>query len=115
MHAYTVLGLVLAVFFGALGSAKVMAVPAMRARAAHLALPVKVYRGIGSLELAGAAGMLVGIAVPALGALAAVGLLLLLAGALVAHVRNHDRVQEMSAAVVSAVLVALYLGLVAVA
>ena len=111
MHAYTVLALILALFFGALGFAKLLAVPQMRLRAAHLGLSVDTYRGIGVLELAGGAGLLVGLAVSALGRLAAVGLLLLLAGALVSHVRNHDKPREMTAAVVAAALVALYLGL----
>jgi hypothetical protein len=111
MHAIAILALALTLFFGALGCAKVLALPPMRRRAAHLGLSVTAYRGIGVLELAGAAGLLLGLAVRPLGGLAAVGLLLLLAGALVAHLRSRDRVQEMTPALVSAVLVALYLGL----
>ena len=109
MHAYSVLALVLALFFGALGTAKVRAVPAMRARAAHSGLSVDTYRGIGVLELAGSAGLLVGLGVAVLGRLAAVGLLLLLAGALATHLRNHDAPRHMAAAIVAAVLVAAYL------
>ena len=67
--------------FFALGSAKVLALAPMRARAAHLGFSTDAYRAIGALEIAGAAGVLLGLAVPPLGALAAVGLLLLLAGA----------------------------------
>ena len=112
MHAITVLTLVLALFFGALGCAKVLALPPMRLRAEHLGFSVDAYRAIGALEVAGAAGLLVGLTASALGGLAAAGLLLLLAGALVTHLRSRDRVREMTPAVVSAALVVLYLVLV---
>jgi DoxX-like family len=45
---------------------------------------------IGALELAGAAGLLVGLRVPAIGIAAGVGLALLMAGAIGAHVRTGD-------------------------
>lgn len=45
---------------------------------------------IGVLELAGAAGLLVGLWVPAIGVAAAVGLALLMAGAIGAHLRASD-------------------------
>ena len=115
MHAYLIPGVVLAIFFGALGTAKVLALPPMRQRAAHLGYSVRSYRAIGVLELAGAAGLLVGLAVPPLGALAAVGLLLLLAGAMVSHLRSHDSLRELTPAVLAAGLVAVYLVLVVTA
>lgn len=111
MHALSVLSLVLALFFAALGIAKVLALPPMRRRAQHLGLTVTTYRGIGALELAGAAGILVGFVVKGLGALAALGLLLLLCGALVTHVRSRDRLQETAPAIIAAALVAAYLAL----
>lgn len=111
MHAITLLAILLALFFGAVGAAKLLALQPMRRRAAHLGFSVGVYRFLGGLEVAGAAGLLVGLAVPALGGLAAAGLLLLLAGALVTHVRSRDHVQEMAPAVVAAGVVALYLAL----
>ena len=46
---------------------------------------------------------------PLLGGLAGVGLLLLLAGAVVTHLRNDDGPREVAPAVVCAVLVAGYL------
>jgi hypothetical protein len=49
------------------------------------------------------------LAVPVLGFLAGVGLLLLLAGALVTHVRNRDRGSDLVPALVCAALVAGYL------
>lgn len=45
---------------------------------------------IGALELAGAAGLLVGLWVPAIGIAAAVGIGLLMAGAIGAHLRASD-------------------------
>jgi uncharacterized membrane protein len=81
----------------------------MRELAAHAGFSVAAYRGIGALEVAGAAGLLLGLTVPLLGASAGVGLLLLLAGAVITHVRNRDGVRELAPAVVCAVLVAGYL------
>ena len=43
------------------------------------------------LELAGAAGLLVGLGVPALGVAAAIGVILYFVGAVVTHVRAHDK------------------------
>jgi DoxX-like family len=42
------------------------------------------------LKIAGAAGLLIGIAVPGLGVAAAIGLVLFFVGALTAHLRVHD-------------------------
>jgi hypothetical protein len=51
MNATTVLAVVLVVAFAALGSAKLAAVPAMRARADHVGMSVAAYRRIGLLEI----------------------------------------------------------------
>jgi hypothetical protein len=45
---------------------------------------------LGFLKLAGAVGLLIGIAVPALGVAAALGLVLFFIGAIAAHIRAHD-------------------------
>jgi uncharacterized membrane protein len=68
----------LAVLFVLLGVSKLLALPHMRELAAHAGFSVAAYRGIGALEVAGAAGLLLGLTVPLLGACAGVGLLLLL-------------------------------------
>jgi hypothetical protein len=109
-----VTGLVTAVFT-VLGTAKVLAVPRMRALAAKAGFSTAAYRRIGVLELAGAAGVAFGTVVPLLGVLAGAGLLLLLAGALVTHVRHGEGRREYAPAAVSAVLVAGYLAAVAAA
>jgi hypothetical protein len=45
---------------------------------------------LGFLKLAGALGLLIGIALPALGVAAAIGLVLFFVGAIVTHVRAQD-------------------------
>lgn len=102
----TMLAGVLVLAFGVLGTAKLAAVPAMRERATHLGFSADAYRGIGALEILAVAGILVGAAAPAVGLVAGVGLIVLLVGALVAHVRNGDGVKEFAPAVILA-LVAL--------
>ena len=109
MNVSIVLAALVAVIFTALGAAKILAVPPMQARAAHVGFSVAAYRRIGVLEVAGAAGVLIGLIRPLLGGMASVGLLLLLAGALVTHLRNHDGPRELAPAVVCVVLVAGYL------
>jgi hypothetical protein len=98
-----------AAVFLALGSAKVFALAPMRVRAAHLGFSTGSYRAIGTLEIAAAAGVLLGLVAPLIGGLAGIGLLLLLGGAVVAHLRNGDRPLLLAPAVVAALLVVAYL------
>jgi hypothetical protein len=86
-----VLAVAVIVIFALAGIAKVAAVPPMRAAANHLGFTVAQYRVIGALEVAGAVGVAAGPAMPLLGIAAAVGLILLLLGAVVAHVAKRDR------------------------
>lgn len=100
MNTTVVLAGLLVVAFAALGSAKLAAVPVMRAKAAHVGFSVSAYRGIGLLEVLAVLGILVGAAVPVIGAMAATGLVVLLGGAVVAHLRNGDGLRELAPAVV---------------
>jgi len=100
MNPTSVLAGLLVVAFAALGSAKLAAVPAMRTRAEHVGFGVSAYRRIGALEVLTVVGLLVGAFVPVIGALAAAGLLMLLGGAFVVHLRNGDGVREIAPAVV---------------
>jgi hypothetical protein len=109
MPALLATALPIAAVFLAFGSAKVLALAPMRARAAHLGFSTNSYRAIGTLEIAGAAGVLLGLVAPPLGALAAAGLLLLLAGAVLAHLRNRDQPRLLAPALVAGLLVAAYL------
>ena len=106
-----VLGALLALGFLVLGLAKALALPAMRERAAHLGFSVGAYRRIGMLELLGAAGVLLGLALPAIGLLAAAGLLVLLGGALFAHARHRDPLNTAAPALLFGAVDVAYLGL----
>ena len=100
------------VAFAAAGSAKLAAVPAMRARAEHVGFSVAAYRRIGLLEVLGVLGLLVGAFVPIIGALAGAGLLMLLGGACIAHLRKGDGLREMAPAVVLGLVTVSFLLLV---
>ena len=100
MNPTSILAGLLIVPFAALGSAKLAAVPAMRAKAQHVGFSVSAYRRIGVAEVLAVIGLLVGAFVPVVGALAAAGLLMLLCGACVAHLRNGDGLREIAPALV---------------
>jgi hypothetical protein len=108
----TILAALLVVAFAVLGSAKLAALPAMRTRAEHVGYSVRAYRRIGALELLGVAGVLVGAAIPAVGAAAGLGLVLLLGGAVLTHLRNGDGPKEVAPAVVLGAITAGYVALV---
>lgn len=105
----TIIAALLVVAFAILGSAKLAAVPAMRARAEHVGFSVGAYRRIGALELLGVAGLLAGAELAAVGILAGAGLLILLAGAVGTHVRNGDGPREVAPAVVLGMVTVSYL------
>lgn len=107
--ATTILPVLLALAFAALGTAKVRAMPAMRELAAEAGFSTAAYRRIGLLELAAAIGLLLGLLQPLIGALAAIGLLFLLTGAVVVHVRKGAGPRKAAPALVCALLVAAYL------
>ena len=109
MNASITLAVLITLIFGLLGTAKIMAVPPMRYLASEAGFSVDAYRGIGVLEVAGAVGVALGLAVPLLGRVAAVGLLLLLAGALITHIRQGDGPRKYAPVIVCGVLVAGYL------
>jgi hypothetical protein len=112
MNPTSILAGILVVAFAPVGTAKLAAVPAMRAKAEHVGFSVTAYRRIGLLEVLGVGGLLVGAFVPLIGALAAVGLLLLLGGAVVAHARGGDGIREIAPAVALALVTLSYLLLV---
>lgn len=58
--------------------------------AAHFGYSGNAYRAIGALEVAGAVGLLVGLWVSALGVAAGIGLVLMMVGAVVVHLRAKD-------------------------
>ena len=68
-----------------------------------------VWRAIGVLELAGVAGILLGLAVPALGMVAGIGLALLMIGAAATRLRVRDPIAAVAGDVAVLALVVLYL------
>ena len=110
MTAVIVLAVLVAVVFGMLGLAKVLAVPRMRVLASKAGFSTAAYRRIGVLELAGAAGVALGLVVPLLGVLAAAGLLCLLAGALTVHLRRREAMSAVMSEVMPAVVCAVLVG-----
>ncbi|MFF4691890.1 DoxX family protein [Streptomyces sp. NPDC001307] len=84
------LAVALALVFLPLGLTKIAAVPFMRQAAAHLGMTTGLYRIVGTLEVAGAVGLLLGLTSPPLGVTAAAGLALLMAAATVVHLRHGD-------------------------
>ena len=102
------LAVLVTLIFALLGTAKIMALPPMRHLAAEAGFSVDAYRSIGVLEVAGAAGVALGLAVPLLGGVAAAGLLLLLAGALITHVWQGHGPRKYAPVIVCGVLVVGY-------
>jgi uncharacterized membrane protein YphA (DoxX/SURF4 family) len=88
--ATIVLSVLLAAAFLGSGVAKLAAVRRSIEIRDRLGVAAGLWRGIGILEVAAAVGLAVGVAVPVLGIAAAVGLLLLLIGAIGTHTRSHD-------------------------
>lgn len=56
-----VMFVVLALLFAGIGGAKIAQLPSMRASAAHLGYSPRAYQAIGALEVAGAAGLILGV------------------------------------------------------
>jgi hypothetical protein len=101
--------LIVGVVFVVSGIAKVLAVPVMRAAAAHHGLTVAQYRIVGALELAGVVGLIAGFALPPLGIAAAIGLILLLLGAAAAHLKERDPLPRVLFPLLVAGITAVYL------
>jgi DoxX-like family len=80
----------LAIGFLAAGSIKVIGTKTSIQMRDHVAVAAALWRVIGALELAAAAGLVAGLFNPALGVAAAIGVSLLVAGAVVAHLRVDD-------------------------
>ena len=104
--ATVVLSALLALGFVAAGLPKLLKRPSAVTNARHLGYSTAAFRLIGLVELAGAAGLAVGLWLWPLGVAAAAGLLVVCAGALRAHLRAKDSVQVFAPALVFAVIAA---------
>ncbi|MEV0897139.1 DoxX family protein [Actinoplanes sp. NPDC049802] len=88
---YLVLTAVAALFNGSAATFYLIGHEYPKAQADRKRIPRKYVPVLGSLLAAGTAGLLAGFAVPVIGLLAAVGLVLYFTGALIAHLRAGSR------------------------
>jgi hypothetical protein len=100
MTAEVIVTALLAALFGFAGLIKVVGLRQSLAIRDHLGVKPGQWRLIGLLELAGVAGVLVGLVWPPIGIAAAIGLALLVLGAIVFHVRASDSVADTAPAVI---------------
>lgn len=92
------------------GAAKLLGHPKMRDSAGRFGIRWPRYRLIGAAELAAAAGVMVGLWWHPLGVAAAVGMAVLLTGAVITHRRAKDGGKEMAPALLALVITIAYLG-----
>jgi len=100
MTAEVIVTASLAALFGFAGLIKIAGLRQSLAIRDHLGVKPVQWRLIGLLELAGVAGVLVGLVWPPIGVAAAIGLALLVLGAIVFHVRASDSVADTAPAVI---------------
>ena len=104
-----ILALALACVFAGVGAAKIAKTSSMLARADHVGFSAQSYQLIGVAVLAGAAGVLAGLAYLPIGYAAALGLLALLGGAVATHRRRGDGLADFAPAGAFAALGVAYL------
>jgi hypothetical protein len=104
--ATVIVTLLLSALFTFSASIKLLGVSRSLAIRDHLGVKPLQWRLIGALELAGVAGVLVGLAWPPIGIAAAIGLALLSIGAIAFHIKASDRVVDMAPAVIGLALAA---------
>lgn len=93
------------------GSGKLMGQPMMAEARTHLGLSDGLWKAVGGLEVAGAIGVLVGLAadLPLIGVLAGVGLVAMTIGAVFYHQKAGDETKEWLPAVAMGSMVILYI------
>jgi len=106
---FTTVSILLAVLCLLPAAAKLSGLPQMRAAADHAGIPWPRYRLIGVAELAATVGVLIGLRWRPLGMAAAVGMVLLLVGAVITHRRVGDGGKELAPAVVVLLVTLTYL------
>ncbi|GAA2070962.1 DoxX family protein [Actinomadura alba] len=99
------LSLILGLLFIATGGIKVLNLAQASNVRDRLGLSPSLWRVIGVLEAAGGVGLLVGLAVPVLGVAAALGLALLMIGAIISRLKVRDPATTVALDVVFLVLV----------
>jgi hypothetical protein len=104
--ATVIVTLLLAALFAFSASIKLLGVTKSLAIRDHLGVTPIQWRLIGVLELAGVAGVLVGLLWRPIGIAAAIGLTLLSIGAIAFHLRASDRAADVAPAVIGIALAA---------
>lgn len=99
-----VLSLLLTVAFVSAGGARIAGMPPLRGYAEHLHISPQANRVIGALELAAAAGLIVGFWFRPVALAASIGLVLMMIGTVSRHVRARDPVAIASPATTLGVL-----------
>jgi hypothetical protein len=99
-----------ALLFVATGMAKLLGHPKMVEASAHLGYSMRAFRIIGLLEVLGAAGILLAPLSLPLSISAATGLILLMIGGSIAHLRASDSIALATPALVCALLTAAAVG-----
>jgi hypothetical protein len=102
--ATVVATVLLAALFTFAGSIKLIGVAQSLVIRDHLGVKPLQWRLIGACELAGVAGVLVGLMWPPIGIAAAIGLALLSVGAVAFHVRASDSAKDTAPAVIGIAL-----------
>lgn len=102
-----VLAVLLGVLFLAVGAFHLRGSAAVAQIGAHTGHSLQAYRLIGLAEAAGGIGLLLGLAATWIGAAAGIGLTLLMAGAVITHLRIGDGPRQWSAPALLAVLAAI--------
>lgn len=104
--ATVVVTILLAALFAFAASIKLLGVRQSLAIRDHLGVSPMQWRAIGVLELAGVAGVLIGLLWAPMGIAAAIGLALLSVGAIAFHLRASDGAKDMAPAVMGLALAA---------
>jgi uncharacterized membrane protein YphA (DoxX/SURF4 family) len=99
-----ILAVLLALGFAASGVQKLTRAKMMVEGASHIGVPYSLYMVIGVLEVLAAVGLIVGLWVAALGIAAGIGIVLLMIGALIFHIRAGDKIAQFGPALLLGVL-----------
>ena len=99
-----IVAVALAAVFLLSGATKVLPIPASLAGRDELGVPAAAWSLLGAAEVAGAAGVIIGLSVRPLGIAAAIGLVLVGLGGFVAHRRVQDPWAKAVPAVVAVLL-----------
>jgi len=89
--AYAIVAIVLSLALVGSGFAKLSRQPRIIESLTGLGVPLSWLPLLALAEIAGAIGLIIGLWVPALGIAAGVGVVLYFVGALITHLRAHDR------------------------